>query len=266
MTRPESLKNPGHKRPTVQLEAHVERRLGAYAMAASAAGVGMLALSHPVEAKVVYTPASVQIARRGSSADLDLNHDGLREFKLIIGGGNTSNPYSKLVVLPNNSQNAIWGTQKSASALYAGVRVGPDGPLQKSHTFMALQFSYTRTSFYTSKGLWKDVTKRYLGLRFVIDGKAHYGWARLNVTVSRAGVHALLTGYAYETVANKPIVTGRRKGGAEEPVVASEMRSDVRKVSPRGLASLGLLARGSLGSDGWRQRGVGPCEHKENPE
>jgi hypothetical protein len=74
---------------------------------------------------------------------------------------------------------------------------------------------------------------RYLGLRFVIAGKLHYGWARLDVTGNGEGVfNAVLTGYAYETVANKGIVAGRTKGPA---VIALEP------------GSLGALAAGHNG-------------------
>jgi hypothetical protein len=74
-----------------------------------------------------------------------------------------------------------------------------------------------------------------LGLQFVITGKSHYGWARLNESCTvRAprgkGIKALLTGYAYETIPNKPIVTGKTKG------------PDVITLEP---GSLGALAAGA---------------------
>ena len=58
-----------------------------------------------------------------------------------------------------------------------------------------------------------DVKNRYLGFKFQIKGKIHYGWARLNVTGSGLGtIVATMTGYAYETIPNKAIVAGRTKG------------------------------------------------------
>jgi hypothetical protein len=38
---------------------------------------------------------------------------------------------------------------------------------------------------YRTWGSWKDVTNRYLGLKLVIKGKIHYGWAQLSVTVHK---------------------------------------------------------------------------------
>jgi hypothetical protein len=47
-----------------------------YALAATTAGVGTLALVQPAEAKIIYTPAHVKIVR-ASIVSLDLNHDGV---------------------------------------------------------------------------------------------------------------------------------------------------------------------------------------------
>jgi hypothetical protein len=55
----------------------------------------------------------------------------------------------------------------------------------------------------------KGVKNRYLGLRFQIKGKTHYGWARLNFASPQL---AKLTGYAYETIPNKTIIAGQTKG------------------------------------------------------
>jgi len=60
-----------------------------------------------------------------------------------------------------------------------------------------------------SMAAWKNVQRRNLGLKFTIDEKIHYDWARLNETCVKNGENtALLTGYAYD----KPIITGKAKG------------------------------------------------------
>jgi hypothetical protein len=48
----------------------------------------------------------------------------------------------------------------------------------------------------------------------LIEGKVHYGWARLSTPKDwdRNQRWATLTGYAYETIPNKPIITGKTKG------------------------------------------------------
>jgi hypothetical protein len=54
-----------------------------YALAASAAGVGILALGQVAEAKIVYTPANVSINPQ-VPYKLDLNHHGIADFTLSI--------------------------------------------------------------------------------------------------------------------------------------------------------------------------------------
>jgi hypothetical protein len=66
---------------------------------------------------------------------------------------------------------------------------------------------------------WRNATNRYLGLRFRIDGKTHFGWARFTIKAQARGVVATLTGYAYETVPNKPIIAGKTKGSDDNRIV-----------------------------------------------
>jgi hypothetical protein len=81
-------------------------------------------------------------------------------------------------------------------------------------------------------GKGKGVKDRYLGLKFVVDGGVHYGWARVSVTLGHHrqfdDVSGTLTGYAYETVADKPIIAGEITG------------LDVITVQPETLGGLAL--------------------------
>jgi hypothetical protein len=52
-----------------------------YALAASAAGVSLLALTPPAEAKIIYTPAHRVIGPH-DSYNIDLNHDGTTDFTI----------------------------------------------------------------------------------------------------------------------------------------------------------------------------------------
>jgi hypothetical protein len=222
------------KRTPSRVSGALDKSLLSYAAAAGAAGVGMLAVAPPAHAKIVYTPANVTLLPN-QVAGLDLNHDGIRDFffffSFYYGGALSIDP-----VLP---RNRIAGNKSYASALPAGVSVGPGGKFKQDHGLMVA----TNTVYlnnYTSKGPWTGNKTRYLGLKFFINGKAHYGWARLEVTEAAQGaprLSATLTGYAYETVANKPIKTGKEKG----PGAAS--------VQP---ATLGHLASGSSAISSWR--------------
>jgi len=245
MTRAHSRK----ERPTIRLGTRLDKSLFAYAAAASAAGVGMLALAQPAEAKIVYTPANTEITPK-MILNLDLNHDGIADFRIsnyVKTYGNGT--YNALKVLPDGKGNAVWGTGKYASELGAGVSVGPSGEFLPGHHIMVTQKRFCTGSGcgYSTKGPWINVTRGYLGLKFSIHGQTHFGWARFNVTVTRRKAYAMLTGYAYETVANKPIVTGKTKGEADHVPDINQAGSAPEP------ASLGRLAQGAEGLARWRK-------------
>jgi hypothetical protein len=247
-------RNRSKQRAAAHLSTTLEKTLVAYAAAASAAGVGTLALASPAEAKIVYTPAALHLVPN-STLNLDLNHDGINDFKLYdtFSGGSHSTYGGMLNGKPLNQGNAVWGTGKYASALAAGVRIGPPGQFQTGHNLMVKNdYRCSSTCNYGTQGPWGNATGRYLGFKFVINGKTHYGWARLNVTCTSRGPYALLTGYAYETVANKPIVTGQTKGADAAEVTNSGQASPAPFLVPEPARGLGLLAQGFKGLGIWR--------------
>lgn len=94
---------------------------------------------------------------------------------------------------------------------------------------------------------------RYLDLKFPIKGKIHYGWARLKVTVGKSSISATLTGYAYETIPNKPIIAGSTKGPDEIDNSADQPNPAALTVPTPSSATLGLLAMGAPGLAIWRR-------------
>ncbi len=214
------------------LSESLHRQLNSYALAATAVGVGTLALSSPTEARIIYTPANVQIAQ-GSPYNLDLNNDGITDFVLSV-TTSTGKFYSFLNVKPAQSGNLIWGTEVFAAALHPGVNIRRSKKLGAGHNLMCDNVS-------NSYPPWcPGGQKRYLGLEFNVGGQVHYGWARLNVQFGLGpdtDLNGTLTGYAYETVAHKSIKTGKTRG------------PDVITVEP---GTLGHLARGSSAIPAWR--------------
>lgn len=236
----------------------IHQRLNMYALAATAAGVGMLAVPQAAEARIVYTPAHVAIGRNSKIA-LDLNHDGKTDFNFqetFITTTTVGEAHSLILsVLPARKANEIWGMNHHASALRAGVQVGPKGRFSYAKKTMAVvQYQDGTGGSGTCGGLWNNVKHRYLGFKFNINGTPHFGWARLDVAcITHYGNHqvsGVLTGYAYETTANKPIMTGKTKGpddmGKEE--ADASLSSRARKP-----ASIGMLAMGAPGLSIWRR-------------
>jgi len=66
-------------RKSANLSDSVQQQLNKYALAAGAAGVGVLVLGQTAEAKIVYTPADTNITP-DHIIPLDLNHDGIVDF------------------------------------------------------------------------------------------------------------------------------------------------------------------------------------------
>jgi hypothetical protein len=209
-----SLRPP--RTPSI-LSHSVRHQLNGYALAASAAGVGMLALAQPAEAKIVYHKTHLVIAG-AERYNLDLNGDKITDFS-VVNFFTTTCPDSCVQVLylkPAAGNSEVGSAGKYvhyAAAMKKGSVIGPKAHFLAGSAVMREAFS-TQTSI----GPWDNVKNRYLGLKFQIKGKAHYGWARLNETGSGLGeLVATMTGYAYETTANKAIVAGDTTG-TEDPV------------------------------------------------
>lgn len=238
------------RRTPANLSEAVHRRLNLYALAASAAGAGILSLTPTAEARIVYTPAHIRISPH-HMVPLDLSHDGKADFTLDDTLYTTTASFfrsGRLSVHPQN-MNRAWGhhTNKGlhyASALAAGVKVGASGAFAPGS--LSLAYAHKEGSSSSCEGKWDNVQKRYLGLKFTLHGKTHFGWARLNVSCTGYKISAVLTGYAYETIPNRPILTGRTKGPA-----SSTPPGPGTSVAP---ATLGALASGSAGLSVWRRK------------
>lgn len=207
------------------LSEPLHRQLSSYALAAGAAGVSLLALTQPSEAKVVYTKIHQVIGPNGIYA-LDFNHDGTIDalIERVASATAYGESGSNGLFIKQALGNAVAGSKVNsasshtsylAGALKRGARIGP-GP-----GFIlpaALMFSYraSRGSSGGTFGQWKNVSNRYLGVKFKINGKIHYGWARMTVQASDYQISSTLTGYAYETVPNKSIRAGQIADAADE--------------------------------------------------
>lgn len=210
------------------LSRRVAKRLLAYATVAGAACV-----TH-AEGEVVFTPVHERINFKFS---LDLNHDGMPDFDIY---SSYFSAIGNLSVKPLVRGNRIVPTPGAcnfhggvaAAALPVGEAIGPGLPFQAHATCMA----FLNDS--TSGGPWLFAKGRYLGFAFVIDGKEHFGWARVTMNYWGYDSVAEILGYAYETVPGRAIVTGDT-GHASEASFES--------------APLGVLALGAPSLPLWRR-------------
>lgn len=228
---------PKQLRVPQPISRKLDRRLAAYSVAG--AGLAALAISPGAEAKVVYTPANATVGLSQSVA-LDLNKDGTADF--MIETRECSSHAICLFAEPAAAGNGVRGQGSSVAAGFFGVPVGGGEKfLTGTYNVMANSFGYGNYS--ASRGPWASVRGRYLGLKFVIHGEIHYGWARLNVDMKKltsGGV--VITGYAYETEPNTTIIEGHVSGAS------ASMAPSVNPLTPSAKPeTLGVLARGAGG-------------------
>src|SRR5580692_4681127 len=236
--------NRSRPRTPATLSESIHRQLNMYAFAAGAAGVSVLALTQSAEAKIIYTQTHVVIGTN-HIYELDLNHDGIADFKIDNHSFFTDTIVATLSAVPAQANNAVVGRQLQigspyyAYALARGAAIGPKQPFAGG--WMAWSDGANRG------GRWVNTRSRYLGLKFRVKGKIHYGWARLNVTVGNSRISATLTGYAYETIPNKPIIAGATKGPDQwdaEGIDSGASLTNPIPDTPQS-ASLGTLALGA---------------------
>jgi hypothetical protein len=264
------MKRSSGPRKTADLSASLNHLLNGYVLAATAAGVGALALAQPADAKIVYTPAHVEIS--GKPLPIDLNHDGVVDFFLFHYGFHSTPGGDALLACLNISEagsrtfcgssshnlNAFrvveskgneWGAAVQPGAKIIGgdrFRSGHSANLGQVN-FLSNSHSHVRWS-----GPWvnggKGANNRYVGIKFQINGRFHFGWARLTVTTETNTFTATLTGYAFETIPGKGIVAGQTKGADDGE------QSYATPITPTPEPTLGALAMGAPGLSIWRRK------------
>lgn len=242
----------------VSLSKSIDSRLKLYGIAAAAASVGLLALAEPAEGRVVITNKQIPIPRcdglHTCPVKVDLNKDGIADFSFTLGYygfGQNINGRGHIVPLAGGAVVGS-GPYSSASPLVRGAKIGP------SAQFVSFSVDVERSSYCTTnpicfkkhnhEGPWGgNHPNRFVGVRFLIHGKTHYGWIRLTVTTSEtAPMSEEITEYGYETIANKALDAGLASSDAAD----GQAQAGADKPSA---PSLGVLANGADGLALWRR-------------
>ena len=235
---------------------NLNRHVGLYCAAAAVAGVSVLALALPAESEVIVTKKTIPIPPTFGSlgaVPLSLNNNGINDFSLSLYSYDGYSIRRSLRMWPLEGGAVVARASSrdilsSALPLARGAKIGPSAQFSNVN-FANIEESQEGRKF---SGLWGVTSKnRYLGVRFLINGETHYGWIRLTVNTDKNGLlAATITGYAYETVANKPILAGiAGTSAANEPTAEIQTpRNILHKNGP----SLGMLASGSEALPIWR--------------
>lgn len=204
-------------RQAATLQNSLHSKLNNYALVATAAGVGALGLAQPAEARIVYTKTHHVINENTVDYLLDLTNKQHPEFVFVNYGMCSSQGGCRDTLGLAIMSGGDFFEEKSnlVTALRKGAVIGPRAFSSKVHLggLMAEASWTTGGKVKHSGGPWLNVRDRYVGLKFSIHGKPHFGWARLSVSFDTThAIQATLTGYAYETVSNRPIKAGQTLG------------------------------------------------------
>ncbi len=226
-----------------QLSDSLMSRVNAYALGAGAAGVSFLALAQSAAAEIVYNPIHGVLAGN-HTLTIDLNHDGIPDFRFHLATFGYHTFYATLSVTPLGSNRVIAGggyaypVVQGANIGSGGLFVG-GGPVRMERTEGSFYIHNFRNFF----GPWVSTKNGYVGVEFLIDGAIHYGWIRMSVNGKGIPMGVQITGYAYDTVAGQTIEAGQTEEKASAQTEAPSMAQ----------APLGTLALGSKGLELWRR-------------
>jgi hypothetical protein len=254
-------------RKALPLRARLDRQLNSYVAAAGATintnydlvaaaaicaiGLGSLAIAPMANAEIVYTPANQTVGNVNGPSwlPIDLNNDGIVDLSVsaynFVSFSSGDHVFRDLDAFAKPGNLILASIHGLVAADVPGQIIGPvtaPARFEENGVMATSRFNGgTGNTFSSSNGLWLHAKNRYLGVKFSINGETHYGWARLNATAG----FATLTGYAYETVPDKPIPAGVFETAPPESGVNSG--EDARKKLNSVPASLGVLARGAEG-------------------
>jgi hypothetical protein len=260
MPTPESKKmNRAKRRGQAGLDTQLDKNLRAYETVARAATANdPLAASAPIIAvslcvfglpqmtfaEAVCTAVNESVQGNRGHLLFDLNNDGIADVSvsaystLIIGSNDNFARSDYLGARALVAGNGIAADkQRYALAGRGGQQLGSAADFSNA-AIMGRHGSNLNGS--TNRGQWRHVnSRRFLGIKFLISGETHFGWVRFSSSVTSRldGARATVTGYAYETVPNKPIIAGLCEDGVAAPETLMEPAP----------GSLGRLAAGAAG-------------------
>ncbi|RIA09703.1 putative secreted protein (Por secretion system target) [Flavobacteriaceae bacterium MAR_2010_72] len=197
----------------------------------------VLLMTVSLQAQIIYTDIEPDFTGEnlGDSYDLNLNNDQIVDYNLW---SSTNEKWTFFIIWNPNGANSVL----SISPFYTyavpldknweifNLSGYKNGEYYEAHGIISLEECYGIVCYYDYNYDWKDKNDKYLGLRFLINGQTHYGWARLNVSSTSQWT---IMDYAYNATPNQPIYSGQRVLDLE----ASDFKT-VRVISAKGHISI----------------------------
>jgi hypothetical protein len=193
----------------------LESKLKTYSTVAA----GVIAAGSSVNAQIVYTDIDPDVMLSDSSFYIDLDNNDTADFAIVhINYSYGSTSFLNLVGLQALRNNEVLGdtivsaTYSYVSFLPAVLNADDDIDASKEVWYNSyygmMYYNGVYGSFNFTGGNWGNASDKYLGLRFKIDNKWHYGWARVDITAN--GSAFIVKDYAYESYPEKHILAGKQ--------------------------------------------------------
>ena len=190
------------------MKKNLQSRISKYTAVA-----GAVVSAAGAQAQVVYTDVNPDYSHDAPQNNgvavypLDLNNDQTPDFLIVSRDTVTPNATVRLTIAaPYGAGNAVAGENPAGYdyALALDMNSMVDSTLNWIAATNTMAFNIDSANPYNEN--WNGVTDKYLGLKFVVGGNTHYGWARLDSYA--IGDSIVLKDYAFEATPNVGILTG----------------------------------------------------------
>jgi len=201
----------------------------------SAIAAGVVAATSVSNAQIVYTDVNPDVMLSDSSYMIDLNQDAVGDFNVIhIAYSYGSTSFLNLIGLQALNNNEVLG-DTIVSSTYSDISFYPamldanddieeNGQIWFNSSYGMMYYNGVYGSYNFKGGDWQNATDKYLGLRISINGKWHYGWARLDITSN--GTAFIIKDYAYESSPETQIWAGVKSSSVlDDPTKAIQVFS-----------------------------------------
>lgn len=173
---------------------------------------------------VVYRQGPIVLDETSPSTDLDLDEDGVPDFRFSVGilaglpspgAPSTLTPY--LDTFAFNRNDYLLNAEGRIVLKQAGFKFGPK---TKDGENWGHRDSEAQAIAYASSNTWPGFSGKppeaVLGIRFLSNGNVHYGWIRLVVPQTNPpSTFPAIADWAYESRPNTPIRAGEKPSAAK---------------------------------------------------
>jgi hypothetical protein len=197
------------------MKKNLQKRISKYTAVA-----GAVVSAAGAQAQVVYTDVNPDYSHDAPQNNglavypLDLNNDQTIDFIIASRDTVTTATVRFTLAAPYGAGNAVAGENPAGYdyALALDINSMVDSTLNWIEATNTMAYNVNTNNPYNEN--WNGVTDKYLGLKFVVAGNTHYGWARLDSYA--IGDSIVLKDYAYNATPNTGILTGDMGVGLDE--------------------------------------------------